>query len=172
VWRAAHITGNVNVGKGAVLGLGSYSPAPAHDSAVVDGNVTANQPLTLYLGGITIHGNLTSNGGGSGPAGPFRNFPIKDDTIGGNVIIQGWEGGWIGVIRANVGGNLIFQKNASVLTDDGSPAPDADSSEVQTNHVGGNLNCQGNTPPAQVNPDDGGQPNVVGGNKNGECAGL
>jgi len=38
-----HITGNVTVGKGAVLGLGDYISA-SHQSAVVDGNVTAHQP--------------------------------------------------------------------------------------------------------------------------------
>jgi hypothetical protein len=41
-----------------------------------------------------------------------------------------------------------------------------------TNTIGGNLICQNNTPPAQVNPDDGGLPNTVTGNKIGECAGL
>ena len=46
-----HITGNVTVGKAAVLGLGDYNPAPPHASAVVDGNITAHQPETLYLGG-------------------------------------------------------------------------------------------------------------------------
>jgi hypothetical protein len=159
-----HVTGNVMVGKGSVLGLGNYSEAPSHNSATVDGNIIANQPLTLYLGGITVHGNLISNGGGPGLAGPFRNFPSKDDTIDGNLIIQGWQGGWAGVIRTTVGGNLIYSKNASVV--------DPDSNEVQTNVISGNLICQGNTPPAQVNPAEGGQPNVVGGQKIGQCAGL
>ncbi len=173
---AAHtfvrVTGNVTVGKGAVLGLGTYAPSPAHDSSIVLGNVVATHPLSLYLGGMTIRGSLVSNNGGSGPAGPFRNFPLKDDTIVGNVIIQGWQGGWLGVIRVVVGGNLLVAKNASVVTDDGSPPPDLDSTEVQTNQVGGDLICRNNTPPAQVNPNDGGQPNVVNGNKIGECAGL
>src|SRR5262245_35905512 len=58
-----HVGGNVLVGEGAVLGLGSYSRALPHESAVVDGNVIADQPQTLYLGGMTIHGNLISTGG-------------------------------------------------------------------------------------------------------------
>jgi hypothetical protein len=41
-----------------------------------------------------------------------------------------------------------------------------------TNVIAGNLICHNNTPAAQVNPDDGGQPNTVGGRKIGECAGL
>lgn len=169
------VSGNVLVGKGAVLGLGTYNPFAPHNSSV-GGNVIANQPLSLYLSFLTIHGNLVSNGGGGGVTGEFRNFPTKDVTVDGNLIIQGWTGGWIGVIRDHVGGNLIFSNNTSVingLVDPPVPGQvDSDSSEVMTNVVGGNLICQGNTPSAQVNPDDGGQPNVVGGHKIGQCAGL
>jgi len=173
---AAHatvrVTGNATVGPGGILGLGTYAPNPAHDSAIVDGNVVATHPVSLYLGGMTVRGNLVSTGGGSGPAGPFRNFPLKDDTIGGNLILQGWQGGWLGVIRVIVGGNALIANNASVVTDDGSPPPDTDSTEIMTNQIGHNLICRNNTPPAQVNPADGGQPNQVRGNKLGECAGL
>ena len=155
-----HVTGNVKVERGAVLGLGDYDPTLPHDSAVVDGNITANHPLTLYLGGITVHGNLVSQGGGD----PGRNFPIKDDTIDGNLIVQGWSGLWAGLIRDIVGGNVVYSKNVSTL--------DPDANEVQTNTIGGNLICQGNSPAAQVNPLDGGLPNTVGGLKIGQCAGL
>ena len=68
-----HVTGNVLVGKGGILGLGTYNPFAPHDS-VVDGNIIANQPLSLYLSFLTVHGNVISNGGGGGPAGEFRNF--------------------------------------------------------------------------------------------------
>lgn len=160
-----NVSGNVTVGKGAVLGLGDYNPTPPHDSATVGGNIIADQPLTLYLGGITVHGNLVSHGGGD----PGRNFPIKDDTIDGNLVIQGWSGLWLGVIRDTVGGNAIVSKNVAADT---SQEPGSDSTEVQTNHIGRNLICRRNAPAAQVNPNDGGQPNVVGGRKLGQCAGL
>lgn len=160
-----HVTGNVKVGTGAVLGLGDYGEEPAHDSATVDGNIVANEPLTLYLGGMTVHGNVISNGGGDST----RNFPIKDDTIGGNLIIQGWSGQWFGVIRSTVGGNVIVSNNVATDT---SVLPGSDSSEVMTNQISGNLICQRNTPAAQVNPFDGGQPNDVDGHKIGECSGL
>jgi hypothetical protein len=170
-----HVGGNVLVGKGGIVGLGTYNPAAPHDS-VVDGNVIADQPLSLYISFTTIHGNLISHGGGGGVAGEFRNYPTKDNTIDGNVVIQGWTGGWIGLIRNHVGGNVVFSKNTSVingLVDPPVPGQvDSDSSEVMTNVIGRNLICQGNTPKAQVNPDDGGQPNTVGGHKIGECAGL
>jgi hypothetical protein len=74
-----HVTGNVIVGKGGVVGLGDYDTSLPHDSAMVDGNVVADQPASLYLGGMTVRGNVVSNGG----SGPGRNFPLKDDTIGG-----------------------------------------------------------------------------------------
>src|SRR5581483_3254148 len=64
------VTGNVLVGKGAVLGLGTYNPFAPHNSSV-GGNVIANQPLSLYLSFLTIHGSLISNGGGGGVTGQF-----------------------------------------------------------------------------------------------------
>ncbi len=170
-----NVSGNVLVGKGAVLGLGTYNPRAPHNSSV-DGNIIANQPLSLYISFLTVHGNLVSHGGGGGVTGEFRNFPTKDNTIDGNLIIDGWTGGWIGAIRDHVGGNLIFNDNTSVINGLVSPPVpgevDGDSSEIMTNVVGGNLICHGNTPAAQVNPDDGGQPNVVAGQKIGQCAGL
>jgi hypothetical protein len=171
--QPVHITGNVTVGNGAVLGLGNYNPVPPHTSAVVDGNITANQPETLYLGGMTIHGNLVSNGGGD-PASE-RNFPIKDDTIDGNVIIQGWHGFWFGIIRVNVGGNVIVANTSG--TQVGLPGTEfegiLDSTEIVSNVIAGNLICHGNTPPAQIGDailDEGNGPNTVGGNAIGECA--
>jgi len=168
------VNGNVKVGKSAVLGLGSYNPFSGQHT-VVNGNVIADQPLSLYLSFITIHGNLISNGGGGGVTGEFRNFPTKDIVVDGNMVIQGWTGGWIGIIRDQVGGNVIFSNNQSVLTQDEegnvSVGTDPDSSEVATNVIGGNLICQGNNPPAQLG-DSGGLLNTVGGQKLGQCANL
>lgn len=154
------ITGNVKVDKGAVLGLG-YGPQEA-TPAFVGGSIHASDPLTLYLGHVTVGGNVISNGGGA----PDRNFPIKDNTIGGNLILQGWSGLWMGAIRNDVGGNVNVSKNTALDT---SEVPGIDSTEVMTNVIAGNLICHGNTPTAQVNTFDGGQPNTVGGNSVGEC---
>jgi hypothetical protein len=158
-----HVTGNVKVGVGAVLGLGSYAPGP-HNVATVDGNIVANQPLSLYLSRITVHGNVISNGGGDAE----RNLPIKDITVGGSLVIQGWHGLWFGVIRDTVGGNVIVTNNVAADT---SVIPGIDSSEIVTNTVSGNLICQKNIPVAQVG-DSEGATNTVSGNKIGECAGL
>ncbi len=165
-----HVTGNVLVGKGAVLGLGNYNPVPPHNSATVGGNVIANQPLTLYLGGMTVHGNVISNGGGD----PQRNFPIKDDTIGGNLILQGWSGLWLGAIRDTVGGNVIVSNTAGTQTGEGPFEGVLDSTEIVSNTINGNLICMGNSPAAQIGDAalEGGGTNTVGGHKLGECAGL
>lgn len=159
-----YVTGNVMVGEGGVVGLGSYAPAPSHSSAVVDGNVIGIRAASLYLGGMTIHGNLIVNGGGD----PGRNLPLKDDTVDGNVIVQGWTGLWFGIIRDEVGGNVIVHNNAAA---DPTTLPGSDSSEIVTNVIQGNLICSGNTPVPQVG-DSEGATNSVGGQKLGQCAGL
>jgi len=178
-----HITGNVRVGKGAILGLGYNAAEGTLGPDTVGGNIVANQPLTLYLGNITVGGNVISNGGGllSNSLADFRNFPIKDNTIHGNLIIQGHRGGWIGLIRNHVDGNVVFAKNVSRSNPETGPGTDGDSSEVMGSAfgpvklpqtIGGNLICHGNVPAAQINFADGGDYNVVGGHKIGECAGL
>jgi hypothetical protein len=158
---SVHVTGNVRVGKGAVLGLGSYNPF-AQQETVVDGNVIATQPGTLYLSFMTIRGNLISNGGGDAS----RNFPIKDITVGGNLSIQGWSGLWMGVIRDTVGGNVIVNNNTALDT---SQLPGSDSTEVANNDIAGNLICQHNSPAAEIGDTE--QPGSrVAGRKIGECA--
>jgi hypothetical protein len=189
MWQVAqmHIAGDVYVGKGAVLGLGWNSPQGEGSLGpdTVGGNIVANHPLALQIGQVTVGGNLISNGGGvlSTSIADFRNFPIKDNVIHGNLAVQGWHGGWIGLIRNTVDGNVIFSKNVSGSSDEG-PGTDEDSSEVmgsdltaiglptipQTIH--GNLICQGNVPAAHVNPVDFGAKNFVDGQAIGQCAGL
>lgn len=170
-----HVGGNVIVGNGATLGLGCSPGAlgPPFDQApcngfttndTVGGNIIGNQPLSMYLTADTIGGNVISNGGGPGlTADSFVTFPIKENTIRGNLIVQGWQGGWIGALRNKVGGNLIFSRNVSVL--------DPDSSEVATNVVRHNLICMDNSPAAQLG-DSGGTLNTVAGHRLAQCAAL
>ena len=188
-YRAAemHVGGDVYVGKGAVLGLGWNSPNGEGSLGpdTVGGDIVASQPLALQVGQVTVGGDLVSNGGGvlSTSIEDFRNFPIKDNVIHGNLIVQGWHGGWIGLIRNTVDGNVIFSKNVSGSSDEG-PGTDEDSSEVMGSDLGaiggpsipqtihGNLICHGNVPAVHVNPVDFGANNFVGGNAIGQCAGL
>lgn len=174
------INGNVDVGKGAKLGLGctfGYHdcgvsfPPPWGGRITVNGNIVANQALTMYLDFTTIHGNVVSNGGGDitlvdGPNGEGVVFPIKDNVIDGNVIVHGWQGAWFGIIRNTVGGNVVATNTVGTRVDpDGAP----DSTEIVTNQIAGNLICQGNSPATQIG-DSGGTANTVGGNKIGECS--
>jgi hypothetical protein len=186
-WMAAqmHIAGDVYVGKGAVLGLGWNSPNGEGSLGpdTVGGDIVATRPLALQLGQVTVGGNVISNGGGvlSTSIEDFRNFPVKDNVIHGNLVVQGWHGGWIGLIRNQVDGNVIFSRNVSRSNPETGPGMDEDSSEVMGSAIGdisipqtigGNLICRGNVPAAQVNPVDFGAKSIVGGKGIGQCAGL
>jgi hypothetical protein len=163
-----HVRGNVLVAKGATLALGctpeSIGPVPpcgmSTTNDTVGGSLLASRPLTMYLDGDHIGGNVISKGGGPGLNGQFLNFPVKDNWIGGNLTMYGWHGGWSGAIRNTVGGRLVYSQNKSIQ--------DSDSNEVVTNIIGRNLVCRGNSPAVQVG-DSGGSPNVVGGRKVGQC---
>ena len=170
-----HVGGNVIVGKGATLGLGCSPGAlgpplgqpPCNGQTTNDtvgGNIIGNQPLSMYLTAGSIGGNVISNGGGPGlTSDSFVTFPIKENAIRGNLIVHGWQGGWVGALRNNVGGYLDFSRNVSVL--------DPDSSEVATNVVGHNLICMDNSPAAQLG-DSGGALNTVAGHKLGQCTAV
>ncbi len=191
MWMHAqmHVGGDVNIGKGAVLGLGWNSPQGEGSLGpdTVGGNVIASQPLAFQIGQVTIGGNLISSGGGvlSTSLADFRNLPIEDNVIGGNLVVQGWRGGWFGVIRNTVHGNAVIVNNRSYSNGDTGPGTDPDSTEIMGSDlsaigipvqipqtIGGNLICYGNLPAAQVNPADGGALNFVHGKALGECAGL
>jgi hypothetical protein len=169
------VNGNIDVGRNAKLGLGCsfgyhdclFNPAAWEGNVVVNGNVVANQALTMFIDFTTIHGNLIANGGGDialvDPHGLV--FPIKDNVIDGNVMVHGWQGAWFGIIRNTVGGNVMLTNTAGTrLGDAGTP----DSNEIATNIIAGNLVCQGNSPQVQIG-DSGGSINNVSGNKIGEC---
>lgn len=180
-----HVRGNVIVGAGAILGLGC-TPAMANDpffpfpkcspthnaDVVVGGDLIAANALTIYLDGITVHGNLVSAGGGPGRGpdvtqeNPAFNYVIKDSTIGHDLVVTGWRGGWNGSIRNHVGRNLVYVNNKGL---------DPDANEIITNVVGGNLVCFDNVHAAQYGDAQfvpGAAPNVVGGRALGECRSL
>ncbi len=175
---------NVNVEKGATLALGcapgSNGPPgiPPCGYSVADdtvgGNITADQPLTMYLTAVTVGGNVVSYGGGFSAKG--LSFPVKSMNIGGNLVMEGWTGGkgaWIGALRNQVAGNVIISNNVGHRPGENGGN---DSTEVDGNTVGRDLVCENNTPPAQYgdayNPGEGNGPNVVGKEAIGECASL
>ncbi len=171
-----HVGSSLVVGNGAILALGctlasTFPPTPCTGTTndTVGGNIYADHPMTMYLDGDTIRGNITSTGGGPGPTfDPYVNFPIKDNVIYGNVSVEGWQGAWFGFIRNYTRGYVAIKNDVGVTIGD---LGTLDSTEIATNTIGGNLICSGNSPVAQIG-DSGGTPNVVGGQKIGECAGL
>lgn len=176
------VNGNVHASQGATLGLGcsfgfhdcGFNPALWPGNVIVNGNIIATQALTLYLDFSTVHGNVMVNGGGDitmvdhGAVQDGLVLPIKDNVIDGNVMVQGWEGAWFGIIRNHVGGNVKATHTVGTRVDEDTLSI-LDSTEIVTNVIGGNLICQQNSPPAQIG-DSGGTANTVAGNKIGECA--
>lgn len=125
---------------------------------------------TAAIDGVTIGGNLISSGGGPGVSANAP-FPVKDNEIRGNIVFNGLRDGWYGVIRNEVGGNVVLVGNHS----DAVGGYHGDADEVVANTIGGNLVCLGNTPAPQLGdalegrPSDYG-PNDVRGNAVGQCA--
>lgn len=172
------VGGSVLVGDGAILGLGcspgAIGPEPpcgfttTNDS--VGGSIIANRPLTMYLTAVTVHGSVESLGGGPGPVfDPYVNYPIKEDKIGGNLFVSGWEGAWFGALRNTVHGTVTVLNNVGVTISEETGLPD--SSEIVSNTIGGNLVCWGNDPAPQLG-DSGGTPNKVAGRKIGQCTAV
>jgi len=170
-----HVHGNVRVGHRAILGLGCtvIGVGCAADSDVrVGGNIVAFKPLTMFIDGVTVCGNVRSFGGGPGLDVTHDNiafnYAFKDNTVHGNVRLMNWRGGWMGAIRNDVSGYVVYARNAG---------NDPDANEIVHNMVGGNLGCWGNSPAAQFGDAAEGAPpgyaqNVVGGRAKGQCAAL
>jgi len=171
---------NVSVGSGGILVLGCEpeafpcfnddpeSPSMSTNDSV-GSNLTAQGALMMLIHGNHIGRNVSQSGGGGGvtcdllplgPDGPPAYSTYEDNTIGGNANISGVRTCWLGFIRNTVARNVNYTDN--VLAD-------PDGNEVVTNTIGRNLNCSGNDPAPQVG-DSEGQPNVVGGRSNGQCA--
>ncbi len=168
---------NVTVETNGVLVLGCDAEAfPCLDnpagfaSATVGGNLSAYGALAEIVHNVAVAGNLTLSGGGGGvncdPQPALFGFPayatFEHLTIGRNATISGWQSCWLGFFRNHVAGNMTFSNNVTA---------DPDGNEIQTNHIGHNLVCYGNSPKPQQG-DSQGLPNVVGGKALGQCSDL
>jgi hypothetical protein len=171
------VAGNVSVGTNGVLVLGCDPEAfPCLDnsggsvSATIGGNLSAYGALAEVVHDTDVAGNLTIDGGGGGvncdPQSALFGFPayatFEQVAVGKNATITGWHSCWLGMFRTHVTGNMTFDNNVTA---------DPDGNEIQTNWIGGNLSCSGNSPQPQQG-DSQGQPNVVGGKALGQCSGL
>jgi hypothetical protein len=175
---------DVTAASGSLLGLGCLPNPTGHttghpcvdpttglpsttetSSITVNGNVFAWNADTVLLDGITVNRNVALVGGGEN----FLVWPIKDNTILGNLIVSHVTPNWLGVIANKIGGNAIL---TNVNITDGLP-PNNDPNPtifVASNTVGWNLICWGLGP--AVAGGFSGEVNVVGGKAIGQCANL
>jgi hypothetical protein len=156
------IEGGLEIGQGGTFVLGSEENPV--DTGTINGGVRATNPASVQIHFTTINGGINVQGGAGPFGGPFDITwnAIEDNVIRGGVTIEGYNGFWFGFIRNTVSGTVNLNDN--VLQD-----PDAN--EYVTNTINGNLNCSGNFPAPQVG-DSEGSPNIVSGQKNGQCAVL
>ncbi len=170
------VHGNVSGRRGSFVALGCTQAHPCDDgepgtigAVTIDGNVSLDHVYNAAINGVTIGRNLTSVGGGAGLSEEqFIPFSIKDDTVGGNIRVSGLRTIWFGVIRTQVGGNVIL--NHITLAD-------PDGNEIVANNIGRNLICSKLSPAPQLgdaveNAPPGYGPNVIGGRALGQCAEL
>jgi hypothetical protein len=171
------VDANVDVKAGGVLVLGCEPVAfPCGDnpnaasSAVIDGNLSGENALTVIVHHTTIVGNISLNGGGGGvsctnppPAvaafspGPYGDF--EDIIIGGSLTITGWHSCWLGFLRDAIVHDVLYAGNMTA-------GPDGN--EIGNNSIGGNINCDGNSPAPQIG-DSGAGPSTVFGRAQGQC---
>jgi hypothetical protein len=175
------VLGNVFGARRSMVALGCTDAHPCSTDGqpgvvgadVVHGSVLLNHVYNAAINGVTIKKNLISIGGGAGlldPETQFVPFSVKDDTIGRNVIVVGLHTVWFGVIRSNIGGNVLLLRNKM---------SDPDANEVVANTIGKNLICYGNSPASQFGDAIGDPglppgygPNSVGGHARGQCKDL
>jgi hypothetical protein len=165
------VKGDVTVRHRGVAAIGC-SPdvgCAALGADVIRGSLHASRAWATIVHGTSIGGDAVIRGGGrtedcsvTAPFGAPYYSVVEDSSVGGNLVVRGLHTCWFGVIRDTVGGSVRL---VGIRLGD----PDAD--EVVTNTIGGNLACFDNNPAPQVG-DSQGQPNVVGGQKRGQCAGL
>lgn len=174
---AVTIRGDVLVRNGGLLALGQPTEGCGPEvraTSVVAGDVVAIKALSVKILCSTVRGNVISVGGGYHAQSDCLttggvNFPVKDNTIRGNLVVYGWSGCWMGAIRNHVGGNVVFVGNTSSAFEPGTTH--ADGMEIVTNTIRANLACYNNSPHPQVG-DSQGAANQVAGHKLGQCRSL
>lgn len=160
---------DVDAARGSLLGLGCLpNPVgkmtghpctvdPAESSEItVHGNIYGAKVNTVLLDGISVKGSVVLDGGGVQSGNPW---PIKFDTIGGNLVVFNARPEWLGVINDSVHGDVILNKVTV--------AP-GETMDVANNTIHLNLLCSKLLPAVSAGfvP---GEINVVGGEAIGEC---
>jgi Protein of unknown function (DUF3224) len=163
----------------------SCSNPPGISFDRIGGNLTALGALAVVIHSAAIGGNVTVLGGGGGAAGgansgacfavpapapwsqdaalsagPTPQYTdVEESFIGGNLTVAGVQTCWIGSLRNQVRGSLLYAKDVT---------SDPDGMEINNNLLGGNMICLHNNPAVQYG-DAGSAPNLVAGSGFGEC---
>lgn len=174
-----NVGGNVIVESGAVLVMGCEPFFGGVCTDVISGNLIGDEALGIITHATTIDGSVVESGGGNGgncapPTSGFfglihhPGYSVSDgDTIGGNVVVDGYQSCWLGVNHDQVGGNVVVVNNTLA---------DPDAVEILDNTIKGNLVCQDNSMVwDSLDLVEGAlfprlpQPNTVGGHRVGQC---
>jgi hypothetical protein len=147
------VRGGVSVGPGATFILGFEEGG---STGTINGGIVASGASSVQVHFARVNGGVSIQGG----EGFFST--VEDSVIHGGATINGYRGFWLGFIRNTVSGTVTLSNNVM---------DDPDANEFVTNTIRGNLVCFGNSPAPQVG-DSEGLPNVVSGQKVGQCAGL
>jgi hypothetical protein len=144
-----NIAGSVGVGQNATLVVSAYT-----EPSEIGGNIEANNCNSVLLqGNVTVGGSLNINACNGTTSNGFQG---PDVLIQGNFECLSNAGpclAWLGTVDGNV---QIQSNNAQAASD------------VSLVSVGGNLDCQGNSP--AVTRSHG--PSWVDGRSQGQCAGF
>ncbi|MGH2915450.1 MAG: hypothetical protein ACRDMX_10720 [Solirubrobacteraceae bacterium] len=192
------VTRNLVVARGAAAFLGCEPKASPckddnqkhptlHNRIRIGGDLQATRALAVIVHVTSVGGNVTQRGGGGGAncssmPGIFKALksPVfsdfEDNSIAGNLTIDGVQSCWLGALRDRIG-------HSFTLKDNGMADPDA--IEIGSNRIAGNLACTGNTNAVPIsavvwdsnetNPAPGHlfprqpDPNKVGGARSGQC---
>lgn len=166
-----NVRGSVLVREHGVAGLGCNDEVgcAVESNNHIGGDLIGIGARAVVVEQEHVRGNIRIIGGGGSEncnstalfGGPFF-ATVHDSTVGGSVVVRRLHSCWFGLIRTTVGGTARLIGNRF---------GDPDAMEIVTNTIGGNLACFNNAPQAQIG-DSGGAPNVVGGQKRGECKNL
>ncbi len=166
--RSGRVTGGIVVNGGNLgLGFNSETGELTNQPVTIDGGITFDHPWSFVLGGATIHGGITMNGGYDFPSicdgDPFcfTGDPVCGNDIFGNVSVRddNTEQVFIGdpkeqfFANANCEGNTIH--GSVFLTDSNFIRFDGEPSEIEGNTVSGSVHVAHST--AEVNE------NTIGG---------
>ncbi|MEY9844438.1 hypothetical protein [Streptacidiphilus sp. MAP5-3] len=176
-----HVKGNIQVGRGAALGLGCSPHANCDTTTddVVGGNINSDHALAVILHSDTVKGDVTTIGDGAGvncdpqpglaifttlaqgntPTPAYDDF--EDNTVHGYITSSHLRSCYMATSRNHVGTNILIQDDRTLVPN---------SNAVGSNTVNGDLGCYHNTPAPQFGTSTG--PNDVKGLKLGQCATL